>query len=273
MHAPTRYYTISPPVELTNYVRFFWVFEMDLPPQQEYVYRSLADSCAEMVFHYKGLFTSADDLTDRTKVYSMIHAQTNNYRRFVTQGSFGIFGVYLFPFSIPRLLSIASNELTNQIPDLKSLLGQSGVDLEEKMMLALDNTARVKIVSEFLINRLQQQRKAPAIIQQAIVEAIRKEGKINIGEFPDQFFLSTRQFERQFKENAGFSLKTYSRILRFHSALKEFGDKQISLTELALNCGYYDQSHFVNDFKSFSGYTPGQYFKGFAEGTEYRQAD
>ncbi|POY38300.1 AraC family transcriptional regulator [Solitalea longa] len=265
-----RYYTIPPPPELVNYVRFFWVFEMDLSTHQEYVYRSLADSCPEMVFHYKGVFTSADDPADNSKVRSLIQAQTNNYRRFVTQGSFGMFGVYLYPFAIPRLLSIASYELTNQMTDIKNLLGQAGAELEEKIMLATNNTHRVKIVSNFLINLLRKQQQAPVIIQRAIVEAIQEDGKIDISQFSNRFFLSTRQFERQFKEHAGFSLKTYSRILRFHSALKEYGNKQISLTELALNCGYYDQAHFVNDFKLFSGYTPGQYFKGFAEGTEYR---
>lgn len=45
-----------------------------------------------------------------------------------------------------------------------------------------------------------------------------------------------------------------------------------SLTDIAYDCGYYDQSHFINDFKEFSGYSPKVYFSGNAEGSEYLEA-
>lgn len=268
-----RYYTIDPPAALAGYVRSFWVFEMDLPDGQPYVYRSMADACTELVFHYKGTFADADADRHRTEPLSLMHAQTQQYRRFITQGSFGIFGVYLYPFAVPRLLSVSSAELTDQMPDLHTILGAEGVELEERMMVAIDNKQRSVILSDYLIKRLQKQKEAPAVIRTAIKTAIHAKGLINIPSFTEQFYLSNRQFERRFKEQSGFSLKTYCRILRFHSALNEYGNKDISLTDLAYQCGYYDQSHFINDFKQFSGYTPSQYFKGKAEGIEYREVE
>ena len=63
----------------------------------------------------------------------------------------------------------------------------------------------------------------------------------------------------------------YSRIIRFQAALKEYGSKK-TLTDIAQDCGYYDQSHFINDFREFTGYNPKVYFAGKAEGSEYLEA-
>ena len=91
----------------------------------------------------------------------------------------------------------------------------------------------------------------------------------NVNELASKFSLSTRQFDRKFKIYSGFSPKMYLRLTRLQNALKQYGcDK--SLTRIAYECGYYDQSHFIHDVKAFTGYHPGFYFSGNAEGTEYR---
>ena len=53
--------------------------------------------------------------------------------------------------------------------------------------------------------------------------------------------------------------------------MNEYGNQDLSLTEIAFKYGYYDQSHFIHDFKQFSGYHPSAYFYGKPEGAEYRE--
>lgn len=85
------------------------------------------------------------------------------------------------------------------------------------------------------------------------------------------FNLSERQFERKFREYSGFNPKLCMRIVRFEEACNFYGHSgQKTMTEIAHECGYYDQSHFIRDFKEFSGYEPGHYFSGRAEGVEWR---
>ncbi|HTD40430.1 MAG TPA: helix-turn-helix domain-containing protein, partial [Mucilaginibacter sp.] len=74
---------------------------------------------------------------------------------------------------------------------------------------------------------------------------------------------------RKFKIYSGFSPKMYLRLTRLQNALKQYGHDK-TLTQIAYECGYYDQSHFIHDVKAFTGYHPGFYFSGNAEGTEYR---
>jgi hypothetical protein len=89
-----------------------------------------------------------------------------------------------------------------------------------------------------------------------------------------QFFrrFITRQFQRRFKQLSGFPLKLYARIIRFGAAMQRYGNNFRSLTDIAYECGYYDQSHFIHDFKEFSGYHPKQYFSGRTEGIEWRES-
>jgi transcriptional regulator GlxA family with amidase domain len=93
---------------------------------------------------------------------------------------------------------------------------------------------------------------------------------VDVNALAGKCFLSRRQFERNFKACSGFSPKLYTRIIRFQAAAKEYGMQYQSLTDIAYRCGYYDQSHFIHDFKEFSGFHPKEYFYGKPEGLDYR---
>ncbi len=263
------YYTIAPSPALSPYVRFFWVLESDEP----YCHRSMADGCAEMIFHYKGVF---DEITTDGQVtqsfMSGLHGPSQNYRRFITDRGFGIFGVYLYPFAIPYLFSLPASELSDQSPDLQSLFGADGSNLEEKILLAPDNRQRVAVMSSFLEKKLLNKNSVQSACVAVINTIIHSGGSTSVNELAKKSFLSTRQFERNFKNFSGFSPKLYSRIIRFQMATQQYGAGNKSLTDIAYDCGYYDQSHFIHDFKQFSGYHPRQYFFGRAEGVEWKQS-
>lgn len=269
----TRYYTIPAPPSLAAYVRCFWVFEHEVAPGSSYVYRSMADGCAELVFHYKGLFSpiAEDDSIMPLYNYSLLHAQSKHYKRFVTGESFGIFGAYLYPFAIPQLFRCASTNIINHMIDLGDFLGAEGKLLEERIMLAGTNEHRAQLLAAFLEEQLNKNKRREPVIQSAVKQVIHAQSPMSVEQLSNHFNLSRRQFERKFVEYAGFSPKVYSRIIRFQAALTQYGNDFRSLTDIAYECGYYDQSHFIHDFKEFSGYHPGQYFRGRPEGIEYRE--
>jgi AraC-like DNA-binding protein len=261
------YYTIPPSAMLSDLVRFFWVLESQSP---SYTHRSLADVCPEMVFHYNGRF---DELTpekiEPTSV-AAIQGPLTRIRRFKINNPFGMFGVYLYPYAIPILFGMPATELSNHLPDLVTLFGNEGSALEETMMLAANNNERVKIITEFLEERLRKNENRQHCVSASIRFIIQCKGLVKIEKVADQHFISQRQFERKFREFSGLTPKLFSRIVRFHAACQQYGNNHKSLTELAYDCGYYDQSHFIHDFKEFSGHHPRHYFSGNAEGTEWK---
>lgn len=262
------YYTIPPPPSLSTYVRFFWVLESDQP----YCHRSMADGCAEMVFHYKGVFDEIANGKTEKSFLAGLHGPSQLYRRFIINNSFGIFGVYLYPFAIPQLFSLPANELSDQMPDLETLFGAEGRQLEENIMLAKNNRQRVAIASTFLEKKLSKNKEHNSCFYSIISNIIHAKSLKTVDQLAKNSFLSVRQFERNFKLFSGFSPKLYSRIIRFQLATQQYGHANKNLTDIAYDCGYYDQSHFIHDFKQFSGYHPKRYFSGMAEGIEWRNA-
>lgn len=264
------YQVFEPTPELAPFVRFFWALESDVGPGEEFVHRSMADGCVEIVFHYRGVF---DELTAAGAVadspLASIQAQSTTYRRFVTTESFGIFGAYLYPFAIPKLFSFPASDFTNISPDLESVFGFDGRRLDERVSSADCNEDRVSIVSNFFRAKLNAAKRELPPIFRSVHSIIDAKGAVNIPQLAREQTVSTRQFERRFKEIAGLSPKLYSRVVRFQAATQHKMSGNRDLTDIAYACGYYDQSHFINDFREFSGYSPKEYFWNEAEGTQY----
>ncbi|MCC0644964.1 MULTISPECIES: helix-turn-helix transcriptional regulator [unclassified Clostridioides] len=76
---------------------------------------------------------------------------------------------------------------------------------------------------------------------------------------------SERHLNRIFNNSLGMSVKTYLRLLRINMVLQEIQSNKMSFTTLAQNIGYYDQSHFINDFKSICGVNPTTYIKNLSD--------
>jgi AraC-like DNA-binding protein len=263
-----KYQTIPPPPKLAQYVRCFWVYEGEASTAQPYVYRAYANSCAELVFHYRSTFDQFVNGQAEPSFAAAIHAQARKHSRFVVHQNWSIFGCYLYPFALPRLFSFPASDFTDRETDFQSVLGREGRELEERMLMAGGNDRRLQILSQFLENRLSNDSREEPLVFASIGQIIKRRGLVSVPEMARENFLSHRQFERKFKEFSGLPPKLFARISRFQAALTEYGSGK-SLTEIAYEYGYYDQSHFINEFKEFSGYNPKVFFNGQAEGSEY----
>ena len=87
--------------------------------------------------------------------------------------------------------------------------------------------------------------------------------------------LSQKQFTRVFSEYVGMNPKSYLRLLRFHKALQQLRHfaAHTPLTEIAWECGYYDLSHMINEFRQLCGHTPSEVLEMGAQLTEAFQSD
>jgi AraC-like DNA-binding protein len=267
------YFTIEPKLTLAKYVRKFWVLEGNNLNNKRYIHRTMADGSAELFFHYKGIFNELQvDRIVKKSIASGISGPSQKFNRFCISENFAMFGVYFYPFALQAIFNIPAAVLSNEMCDVKTLLGQDGRDLEEQVMLAKNNYQRAHIMTDFIEKKLARHYYSDPSLFASIHYIIQTKGTIKIEDLSAQYFLSSRQFERKFKTFSGFSPKLYSRIIRFQSAIKQYGNKDKTLTKIGYDCGYFDQSHFIHDFKEFSGYHPKQYFSGNAEGTEWRNS-
>lgn len=249
------YHIILPPSSLEKFIRFFWILEGDI---LNYTHRSLADTCCELVFHYQGKFDELSENNKKRLYDSGIQGQSNTISKYITDGNFGIFGVYLYPYAIPSLFNLSATELTNQQVSLIDLLGIKGKILEERMLLASGNEERLSIISSFLKVQLYDHKHHPVI--DAIHFAKLKNGHCKVSDMATKFSMSERNFSRKFKEYSGFTPQLFFRICKFQYVAEKYKNKDFLLTDIAHRSGYFDQSHFIKDFKEFSGYKPKEFF-------------
>lgn len=267
------FYTIDPPKELAEHVRFFWALEGKATSLQPFVHRVLAEHCAEFIFYYKGGFEIfSKNHAIRDTFSSGIYGPAQQFCQFKTDKEFGMFGVYLYPYAIPQLFSLPASELSNQMLDFKTLCGQEGKLLEEQIMTASGNSERAQLLSAFLTAQLKKNRiQYPGILHQ-IRYAIQSFQLTPVPLLASDCNLSRRQFERKFKELSGFSPKEFQRLVRFDAVVKGSFPAGGSLAQMAAACGFYDQSHFIHEFQRFSGYSPREFFKQKIAPSGYRAA-
>ncbi len=192
------------------------------------------------------------------------------FKKLNTANDFCLFGVYLFPYSIPGIFGLPAHALSDETVDTATLLGHEGLLLEEKIYAAPDHRKRAMLISQFILQRLAKRRETENPVFDSIRNILFSSAALSIPALADGCYLSRRQFERKFIHYAGYSPKQFQRIARFNAVIKGFEKRPGSLTEMAYHCGYYDQSHFIHDFRLFSGYNPKAFITRQKDAADYR---
>src|SRR5215510_2751593 len=254
-------YRPSPPLD--EFVDHFWLIDGGQVPQLEKI---MPSGTIELVVNLK------DD-----KIYIHDPDEPRLYKQFagvVFSGTYSrpficnalqhesIMGVHFKPGGAFPFLGIEPSELTNAHANLGDLWGQYGQELRERLCVAGTPKQRFAIMERTLINRLHFDTDATHQLQvRDAVRMLATGGKRSlVRNVSRELGFSQRRFIQLFRSHVGLTPKVFSRIQRFQQAraLAERLETP-NWTELALNCGYFDQAHLIGDFKEFSGSTPRVY--------------
>lgn len=249
-----KYGLYTPPQHLRGIVRYFWNFECsradDLPPEHQ----AMADGCPEIIFQYGGGF-----LEYRNYV-SYLRAPRSDSKVLQLSDRMGLFAIRLYPHAIRQLLGIPNSELVNGSYELTHIFGNKYKYVNEQMLEAASMDEKIKVASDFLSDLWQASEKDP--IYECVRQMLQSEGMVSLDHLRNITGLSVKQFERRFKAIAGFPPKYYSRIARFQGTKRKYASGKFrTLSELSHACDYYDQSHFIREFKEFSGMQANHFFK------------
>lgn len=156
----------------------------------------------------------------------------------------------------------AMNELSDRFVDVKSVWGKSGEEMTERVITAASLEERVKIIDMFMLKYLAQYAKPSIWLDQIINEIYYNFTAIQLQEKYQAWGISDRKLQRKFKEAVGISPKAFQRNARFQAVVKEcLLERRQDYLAIALDKGYYDQSHFIKDFQYFIGETPAAFFQ------------
>jgi AraC-like DNA-binding protein len=163
----------------------------------------------------------------------------------------------LTPLGAHRLLGTPMSELANRIVDAMDLLGENGPELLDRLHGAASWLERFELLDEALLARLGAAPSPSAPVEWAMGLLHARHGRVEINALTAELGWSRKRLNAAFQQHLGLSPKTIARILRFDHAVARLRTCPTPRwTEVALECGYYDQSHLIRDFTTFAGVSP-----------------
>ena len=173
-----------------------------------------------------------------------------------------LIGITFHPGGTLAFFPDNTRAFTNCETSLEDLWGRAAVNLRNDLREASTPSRKFERLEYALRHRLSESKTQhrPPIIDYALTHLHQSPGATTVKELTRDIGISPRRLSQQFREQIGVSPKLYCRIQRFQQAVQLIHrGADIHWAELALTCGYYDQSHFANDFRAFSGLSATQY--------------
>lgn len=246
-----------PSEQLRPYIKQYVVSEN----ASEGEYKVFPSSGLVIGFQYKGQLKTIRNNTETNLASAGITGMSDSFKLFRNSANIGTVLVYFTEVGFTHFATHPANELFNLSLSLDQVFERGRIaEAEDKLCTAFTDKQRIKIVEQFLLSQLKNIQ-----TDKLIVEAVRliyqSKGTIRIKELNEKLFISQSPFEKRFRKVVGTSPKKFASIVRFNSVLDSL-DHTKSLTEICYENGFFDQAHFIKDFKQFTGDTPDD-FKRF----------
>lgn len=252
---------LLPPEALRNHVRYFWIWENDASSDGAESFRPLPDGSPGLFFRQSSEFRFYDQDQKRLPDF-FLYGQTVLHREIYTGKTFSAWGVCFWPHALKDIFGLDADALTDDCTDALPLLPASADFPAEPG----DAEIQIQKLCGVLIGLINSNRfPSHALSRHAAVALIESGGNLPLGDLLDKLHISERSLERRFKSDIGISPKLFARICRFQRSLQQLtqGPYQ-KLSDVALENGYADQSHFIRVFREFTGQSPLQFEKNRA---------
>ena len=179
-------------------------------------------------------------------------------------------GAHFKPGGAGPFLGVPSGELGEQVVELDALWGNDAWDWRDRLLAATGSKAKFAVLEQLLLSCLAKERpggEGRKKVNWAIAKLLGEPQVPCIGRIASELGLSHKHFISEFRREVGLTPKLFCRVRRFQQVLAQIHSRAcVSWTDVAYNCGYFDQAHFINDFRLFAGVNPSTYLREQLDG-------
>lgn len=248
---------VAPSAPLRPFVRSYHFMDMDLGTAS--LMKPLTARPELMLqFNLGQSFTPIDHLTGAvTKAPDVVLVGRQTRRNFdlLATGRVATLTVHFQPAGFYRLIHLPMRQVTDRAVDAVDVLGPCVRELHGRVAEASDRQTMVGHLESFLRARIDDRR--PFHPVQAMAIQMLAQRPAEVGALAADCDLGVRQFERVFADQVGVGPKVFSRIIRFTRTIQSKSDNpQLTWAQVAAGAGYFDQSHFIRDCRSFGDESP-----------------
>jgi AraC-like DNA-binding protein len=262
-----------------------YLFHTPRPPLNQFVERMWLVSGGDCLRHERILPSGTVELVvnlreDRVQIDGTVHSvRGRTLSGVAVSGTYSeafiinamqhaaMLGVHFAPAGASAVLGVPAGEFADAHVDLADMWGAAAVrELRERLCAAATHQERFHYLEQVLSDRLR----SPGRRHSAVAIALECFGPSGMGasvrEVARQAGLSHRRFLTVFTAEVGLPPKLFCRIRRFgHACALAQGRERLDWAQVAVECGFFDQSHFVNEFKTLVGVTPSVYQRDIRE--------
>lgn len=258
-----QYSTHMPAAPLNAFVDYLWLVEKGSMPRKELI---LPSGTVELVVNLREDQIRIHDPArlEECKRLSGVLISGTYSRPFACDGAQheAMFGVHFKPGGAFPFLGASAGELANAHVDLRDLWGRQAGELRERLCAAATPQDQFRIAEAYLMERLRLGVKRHFAVTAALGLFGQVGGGLSIQDAAARVGFSQRHFIELFTTQVGLSPKLFCRLLRFQRALKLA--QRVSWVDVAVECGYFDQSHLIRDFQDFSSMAPTLFCRGLS---------
>lgn len=250
---------LAPPLD--RFVECLWHSEGYFPEHE--LERALPTGTVEMVFRLEQEALRIVDDDGRPlgefgdAVVSGAHSR---YMVLETRQQSSVMGVHFRPGGAAALLDLPMSELTNRHVGLDDLWGRRAGLWREELLAARSPQQRFDVLERLLRQRLAPPAAERAVVDDALIRFTASPCVARVRDVGEASGLRPKRFIGLFHDCVGLTPKLFCRVLRFQAVVEHAANsRHVDWAHVALDCGYYDQSHLIRDFRLFSGVTPAEY--------------
>ena len=242
---------------LKKLVECYWVVESnDTTPV---IQKIIPDGFPELIFHYRDPYKINIDGHWQLQSKTLLAGQLKKYFFLQNTSASGVFGIKCKPTALTHLFGISIKDFNDDVVALTDLNIPALNVLMENLASCATYENMIGVTDKYLQAIIHNHDDFGNDIDTIIDLIFESNGMVSIMDIQKQFYVTQRQLQRRFEKYIGVSPKFYTRIIRFNYVFQLMKDGKFSWLDVTHRCGYFDQSHFIRDFKSFTGEDPSKY--------------
>ncbi len=248
-----------PAAPLSRFVQMLWYAQA--PVIAHRYERILPTGCAQVIFNLERdyLHDCPEGLPDQRIAPGLVVGGRSTYEIIASSDMISLIGISFKPGGFAAFAGDAVDRFSNLSIPLDAAWGAASLMLRSRLRETDDIRTRFRVIEAFLLERLAACATPQGDARRQLVEfGLSSFGRApaisTVREVARRTGLSERRFSQIFREEVGLSPKVWCRLQRFQRAVRMLhSGADVPWAELALDCGFYDQSHFANEFRAFSG--------------------
>jgi AraC-like DNA-binding protein len=243
------YCEFLPDIRLQNVLYCYWQLKTTETLSAQFNYRVVADGCIDIFF----------ELNNPQENFVMGFCK--KYTEFPLDNSFHYVGIRFLPTMFPQIFKVNAVELSNRFEALNLIAPQMAAFIADNVTPKNDIHSLKFLFDNYFLGLMSNVKfDNDNRLYEAIDIILKNNGVLNI-ETDLNTGISQRQLRRLFEFYIGDTPKTFSKVVRFQNIFRAKPSTQsLKENKLFFDVGYYDQAHFIKDFKNFYGVTPSKAF-------------